>query len=245
MKVSAILAIGAVLASMVVGDVSVIVCRPCGQTPLGPLDPNFPHVYQPIMVGTRLEIRVTSDMHGPWQGGLLMTWANWERGTISCREPDPNDPPDDCGGSILEAAGERSIVSLYRDADRVGFDLLAHKSAGAGDWFILDYHAEERGLCDVGLYDLVLDFNTPTEVLSFTHVPSRDYNGDAIVHFEDFALLASVWHEPVDPQAHPATSCDLNVDAHIDPLDLALFSKFWLQRTDCNEPETEPAPPLD
>ena len=95
-----------------------------------------------------------------------------------------------------------------------------------------------------GLYDLVVDFNTPMEILSFTHVPSRDYNGDTIVNFEDFALLASLWHEPADPQVHPATSVDLNGDAHIDPLDVALFSEFWLQRTDCNEPETEPAPPF-
>lgn len=242
MKVSTILAIGAALASMMVADVSVTVYLPCGQTPLEPVDPNFPHVYRAIMVGTRLELLVISGAHGPWQGGLLMMWDDWERGTLSCRELDPNDPLGDCGGSILEAAGERSVASPYRDADRVGFDLLAHKSAGAGDWFVLDYHAEQLGLCDVGLYDLVVDFNTPMEILSFTHVPSRDYNGDTIINFEDFALLASVWHEPADPQVRPATSFDLHGDAHIDPLDLALFNEFWLQCTDCNEPDTEPTP---
>ena len=143
MKVSTILAIGAVLASMVVADVSVTVYRPCGQTPLEPVDPNFPHVYRAIMVGTRLELLVISGTHGPWQGGLAMTWDDCERGTLSCRELDPNHPLGDCGGSVLEAAGERSMVSFSQDADRVGFDLVAHKSAVAGYWFVLDYHAEE------------------------------------------------------------------------------------------------------
>jgi hypothetical protein len=60
-----------------------------------------------------------------------------------------------------------------------------------GDWFVIDYYAEQVGACDVGLYNLSVGYSVPIETLAFTQVPSRDFNGDTVVNFKDLALLTS------------------------------------------------------
>ncbi len=50
------------MASVAAGEVSTRVCLADGNTPVPPVDPNFPHVYPDIMVGTRLTIIVDSNV---------------------------------------------------------------------------------------------------------------------------------------------------------------------------------------
>ena len=38
---------------------------------------------------------------------------------------------------------------------------------------------------------------------------------------------------------------DLNSDGLVDIGDLTLFSDYWLERTDCNEPAADPNDPLN
>jgi hypothetical protein len=70
------------------------------------------------------------------------------------------------------------------------------------------------------------------------------------VNFADFALLASLWRTdapdpnqlepapPIDPNT--VLSADLNADDIVDIADLALFSAYWLERTDVNQPPADP-----
>ena len=59
---------------------------------------------------------------------------------------------------------------------------------------------------------------------------------ETIVNFEDLALLAGHWRTTVghDPDS-PEVVFDLDSDNRIDADDLALFSEYWLERTDCGE----------
>ena len=86
----------------------------------------------------------------------------------------------------------------------------------------------------MGWYDFSVSFDVPIETLAFTHVPSRDFNGDTVVDFKDLALLASHWDLNADPNS-PDGPFDLNADGRIDLGDLALFSEYWLERTDCGD----------
>ena len=215
-------------------------------TPLAPVDPNHPTVYQDIMVGTRLVIIVSSDAPGAydnhaWSGGLRISLDDWRRGTLSGRGYNPQRRNYD--GSCFAAAGRlRNVKAQYRERETGrGFDLTVDQFSVAGDWFVFDYHAEQTGSCDVGLYDLYAGFDVPLETLSFTHVPSRDFNNDAIVNFQDLALLAphcgvAVGRDPNDPN----TAFDLDANGRIDLGDIVSFSEYWLERTDCRQPATDP-----
>jgi len=250
MRVLAAIALSVILASLASAEVFVKAYRCDGKTPLAPKDPNTPRVYSDIMVGTRLVLVVSSDeprKRNPWWGGLQSTWDNWERGRLAGRGYDPNEGSLNYSGSCLPAAGRSPLVTFVEypelDLNRVGFDLTTYPDALAGDWFVLDYIAEEVGTCDVGLFDYALSFDVPKETLSFTHVPSRDFNGNGIVNFDDFASLASHWRQPVEPNADPAYPRDLSADQLIGPSDLAMFSGYWLERTDCGAPAAEPSTP--
>jgi len=96
------------------------------------------------------------------------------------------------------------------------------------------------GLCYVGLYDYDFSLDTPIETLLFNQVPSRDFDGDTLVNFMDFALLASRWGQEAESDPDPEATFDLDGDGSIGAGDLALFSEFWLERTDCNEPCADP-----
>jgi len=210
-------------------------------TPLGAVDPNRPAVYRDIMVGTRLAIVISSDAATPWPGVLASSWDDWIYGELTAR--DYNSKTLSYEGSCLPAAGTKSFVRVSRDAAKVGlqFGFGAGSIPAPGEWFIVDYHARQVGACTLRLYGLPVRLDSPAETLSFTHVDSRDFNGDAIVDFRDFALLAGHWNpqEYLEPDS-PQGMFDLDSDGKIGPGDLALFSEYWLEQTDCRPPAADP-----
>jgi hypothetical protein len=260
------LALAGLLTSTALAVVSVQVYRADEQTPLEWVDPNIPDVYRDIMVGTRLTLFVVSDAPASiWSGGLWVSWDDWNRGTIAGRGYNEEDINFD--GSVLPASGR--ITHILDSPTENGMDFtMSIDTAMAGEWFVLDYHAEALGTCNVGLYsvqpgdELPHDFNylfdkpplgdnTWIQGLSFNHVPSRDHNEDSRVDFADFAIWATRWNEPAlaDPNMAPpsdpnmAPPSDPNEHGAIDARDLALFCTYWLERTDVNEPATKPNVP--
>jgi len=218
------------MASMAMGEVSTRVCLADGNTPLELADPNIPFVYRDVMVGTKLTIIVDSNIAEYWDGGLFIIGTDKDYGVLSGR--DYNDTTLDWEGSRFEAVGNGAHVNDWWDDIRSGFDLYGHKSAVAGDWFIIDYTAISIGNCNVGFYDFSgpggMDF--PVYDLVFSHVPTRDFNNDARVDFADFAVLASHWQETgyIDPNRCEGT--DLDADGNVDCNDLTLFMDYWLER---------------
>ena len=249
MRMLAAIATSIILASVAPTGVFVTVYRCDGTTPVALKDPNTLHVYSDVMVGTRLVLVVSSDK--PWKditgwlGGLQLTRDDWERGKLLGRGYDPNNPDPGYQDSCLPAAGvpnftfgiEPTVIFLEYlgvDSSYVGFQLTTLGNAFAGDWFVLDYVAEKVGSCSVGLYDYWLSLDVPQETLTFNQVPSRDFDGNGIVDFADFASLAAHWRQQVDPSAIAVCPDDLDSDQVIGPRDLAMFSDYWLERTDCS-----------
>ncbi|MCL5282691.1 MAG: hypothetical protein M1376_22630 [Planctomycetes bacterium] len=250
MRALYVLVAALVVASLASARVWTTVYRCDETTPLAAVDPNHPTIYRDIMVGTRLVLVVGSDGpgiygdHQLWSGGLVISRDDWQRGTLSGRGY--NQQRRNYDGSALFAAATQGRASVqYREYFQpdtgYGFDLRPNQYSSAGDWFVFDYHAERPGSCDVALYDFHASLDMPLETLSFTHVPSRDFNGDTIVTFWDLALLASrcgtvVGSDPNDP----AAPLDLDCNGRIDLGDIAAFSEYWLERTDCGKPMTDP-----
>jgi hypothetical protein len=202
------------------------------------------------MVGTRLVIVISSDGPGiygdqAWWGGLVISRDDWQRGTLSGRGY--NQRHRNYDGSSLPAAGPiHPATVLYHEYFQPdtgnGFDLSVNQFSVAGDWFVFDYHAERLGSCDVALYDFDASLDAPLETLSFAHVPSRDFNGDTIVNFQDLALLASRCGAVVEPDPNdPDAPFDLDANGRVDLGDIVSFSEYWLQSTDCQGPATDPS----
>jgi hypothetical protein len=206
------------------GNVSTRVYLRDSNTPLELADPNVPWIYRDIMAGTQLKIIVDSNVDGDWSGGLLMPTEEVDLGygDLYCIGPD-------CQGSILPDAGAESTVNLWPDP--YGYVLFAGSEAIAGDWFAVDYNALSTGTCHVGLYDDNYSLDIPVYEMRFIQVPSRDFNGDSIVNFADFAFLGSYWG--VSGCADPEGCGKVNLDGKgtIDIDDLGLFVDFWLKRT--------------
>jgi hypothetical protein len=218
------------------------------KTPLEAADPNRPGVYRDVMVGTRLVLFVKSDGpgvfgdHQLWSGALKMSCDDWQRGTLTGRGY--NDQWHAYQGSCLPASGHLYNPGVWyrEEPNAVGFNLSVGSRSVAGDWFVFDYHAQQAGTCRVGLYDIYVSLDEPIQTLSFTHVPTRDFNGDGIVSFPDFARLAAHWGSNADPNS-PEAAFDFNADRRIDLGDLALFSAYWLEKTDGAKAATDPAQP--
>lgn len=214
-------------------------------TPLAAVDANQPTVYRDIMVGTHLVLIVSSDSDEPWTGALYISWEDASCGVLMGRGYSP--AWGSYGESCLDAAGRGAMVGVYAGAG-AGFELSTAESFGvpgwdplAGEWFILDYHAQAVGSCHVILYSGAVGQRTLVETLSFTHVMSRDFDDDRVVGFEDFALLASRWRTTVDSDPNsPSTRLDLNSDQQIGAQDLALFSEYWLDQIDSTELAPDP-----
>lgn len=249
--------LGVLLASTAFAAVSVHVYRADEETPLEWVDPNTPDVYRDIMVGTRLTFFFVSDVVvSTWSGGLRIPWDDWNRGTVTARGY--NEDTFNYEGSILPACGlGYGYLSESQDGNGFKFGLGVYDPCAAGEWAVLDYRAKALGSCTVGVFGVDCDGVPPeidprfggepppagrvwTQALSFNHVPSRDYNGDSMVDFVDFALWADRWQEisfpdpnAPDPNAPnlPAAH-DLNADAMIGLADLGLFCDYWLERTD-------------
>ena len=238
MKGLTLLAIFLGMASVAAGEVSVRVCRADGNTPLPPVDPNFPHVYPDIMVGTKLTIIVDSNVAEDWWGGLAVVDDNMDYGLLSAR--DYNDDSNDWKGSRFPAAGVGARVYTWQegpDPDIDGFTLYTgYMSIEANDWFIIDYNAINIGACNVEFYKWVESYedfvHDPNRDLSFTHVRTRDFNTDTKVDFIDFAILASYWQVTDCQDPNWCEGADLDVDGDVDPNDLGLFVDYWLERTE-------------
>jgi len=239
------------LASSVLAGVSAHVYRADEITPLAWADPNIPDVYQDIMVGTRLTIFIGSDTAvSSWNGGLRMSWEDWDRGIFSGRNH--NEDTGSYDGSILVAAGDNALVSHYYGSSGARVEMIV-TSGTVGEWVVLDYHAMAIGTCDVRLYSVEPMKGMPgdwppsetfwIQELAFSHVAPRDYDDDDIVNFEDFALLANQWHGAAPADPNETLAPDLNADNVVDITDLALFCEYWLERTDIEESVSEPNGP--
>lgn len=232
MKKLILLALFLGMTSVATGEVSTRVCLADGNTPFLPIDPNFPHVYPDIVVGTKLTIIVDSNIAEYWSGALAVADANMDYGLLSAR--DFNEITHDWEGSRFPAAGVEAKVWewVQTDPDIDGFFLYTGLTGiEANDWFIIDYTATNVGTCNVGFYDHNISWDEPIYYLEFSHVRTRDFNNDTKVDFTDFAILASYW--PVVDHNDPnwCEGADLDIDHDVDLNDLRLFVEYWLERT--------------
>ena len=222
------------MASVAAGEVSVRVCLADGNTPLPPVDYNFPYIIYPdIMVGTKLTIIVDSNIAEYWSGALAVADANMDYGLLSAR--DYNDITHDWEGSRFPAAGVEAKVWewVQTDPDIDGFFLYTGSTGiEANDWFIIDYTATNVGDCNVGFYDHRVSWFDPIYYLMFSHVRTRDFNNDTKVDFADFAMLASYWQENNCSDLNNCEGTDLDIDGDVDPNDLRLFVEYWLEKTE-------------
>lgn len=218
--------------SVAAREVSTRVCLANGYTPLPLADPNIPHIYRDIMVGTRLTIIIDSNVAENWSGGrLTIEDANMDYGVLSARDYNDSPPAPDWEGSRFPAAGTGARVYTYEQMGVYGFQLLGHNSAVAGDWFIIDYNATSVGICNVGFYDHNISLDKPI-YLVFFHVRTRDFNNDTKVDFSDFALFASYWLAPDCNDPNWCEGTDLNTDSNVDFHDFAMFADYWLETTE-------------
>lgn len=218
------------VAQIAMGGVSTRVYLADGNTPLELADPNIPFEYRDIMVGTKLTIIVSSDANGYWGGDLVIAGEDRNYGLLSAR--DYNETTLDWAGSRFPAAGNMACVwdLLEPSVQRIHLECI--RSPEAGDWFIIDYTAISVGACNVAFYDHAVSWFDPIYYLTFSHVPTRDFNNDTKVEFVDFALFASHWQltDCNDPGWCDGT--DLNTDGKIDGHDLTLFAEYWLTSTE-------------
>ncbi len=240
-----VLVLAAALTPKATAKVWVTVYQPDGKTPLAVVDANYPDVYRDIMVGTRLALVVSSDRSEYWLGTLLLSGDDVNDARLSGRglTPPPPDSPlrfSAYKDSSLSAAGTnahvRDIGGIYGVGLEFRNDVSPHITGGhpayPGDWFVVDYYAERAGPCTVRLYRSAVGPDVLLQTLSFTHVPSRDFNRDTVVNFTDFARLASQWRSAADPSQSPTAAFDLDADGRVEPADLASFGRYWLAQSD-------------
>ena len=199
-------------------------------TPLGRRD---------IMVGSKVALIVTSDANDYWSGGLFIRGQDRALATLYGRDSDPN--IRDYTRSHYPAAGDMARVTAWKDSFIWGFDLYGSDidlwdpnlygsdlDATAGDWFIIDYKAIGMGDPNVGFYDYSINWNDPVSVMTFHHVPTRDFNMDEIVDLSDYGTLACHWLDENCSEPNWCGGTDISRDGWVDMVDLALFEKYWL-----------------
>ena len=201
------------------------------------------------MVGSRLTLVVSSDSNDSWSGGLFIEGQDRALGTLAGRGLDPNDPnARDYTDSHLENAGDLAKVTAWMDSSMWGFDLYTYRpfypfdnnmvdnSTFPGDWFVIDYYADEVGECNVGFYDYDISWADPNYYIVFLNVPTRDLNSDEIVDFRDFAIFASQWNATGCSDPNWCKGADIDRDGDVDPNDLGLFVEYWLWPTAPDSP---------
>ena len=180
-----------------------------------------------IMVGAELTIIVSSASTDYWGGGLYVAGQNRALASLSAREFDPN--ALDWTGSHYDEAGDYAKVTAWTGTNIWGFDLYSSDSNSvSGDWFIIDYEAIGSGDPNVWIYDYADSFSDPNSTVSFTHVPSRDFNEDGVVNITDHSILASHWQVDDCNEPNWCDGTDINADGDVDFEDLALFADYWL-----------------
>ncbi len=242
MKKLALLALVLGFSSISMAGVSATVYLPDGNTPLEWADPNVPYVYRDIMVGTKLTIIVSSDTDESWSGGLQVTGPDVGYGVLSARDYD--DVTRYWEGSVLEAAGDGAEVRVHEDSFNVSIGMFNGQNPVPGDWFIVDYNATTLGLRTIGLYERRWEadgtsgpFNPPVPIvveiseLVFSHVPSRDFNGDTKVDFTDFAIISAFRGMTDCAGPNWCEGTDLDADGDVDVDDFMLFFDYWLEIT--------------
>ena len=214
------------------GEVSISVCLADGNTALELADVNTPCVYRDIMVGTKLTIIISSDANdcSNWSGDLFIMGEYQEYGFLSAR--DFNEITLDWAGSRLPAAGEMARIWDWFEPGVQGFTFEGDNYATMGNWFIIDYTATNEGKCHVALYDHSISWFEPVINLTFSHVPTRDFDDNNTVDFADFAVFASCWQLNLCSEPELCMGADINTDGYIDVKDLFLFAEFWLDSTE-------------
>lgn len=204
-----------------------------------------------VMAGSKLVFIVSSDNNDYWSGGLFIKGQDRLLGTLVGRDKDPNSR--DWTGSRYTDTGDFAIVTEWKDSDIFGYDLYTFypvdgyseaNSTVPGDWFIIDYYADDVGECSVGFYDYDISWTEPNYLVIFSNVPTRDLNSDEVVDFHDFALFSSRWSggDCADPDW--CAGADIDRDGDVDHKDLSLFVEYWLWPALDNEPG-EPCSPGD
>jgi len=206
------------------------VYRADGNTPLEPTEVNISITkYPDIMIRTKLTFVVDSNVAEYWySGALVLEEADMiNLGRLYGRDCDGIE----CPGSCLPDAGEFASAAEI-EYPGPGVDFYGGEEPNVGDWFIFDYNAIDIGDCNVAFYNYEVNENEPIHIFVFRHVRSRDFNRDTIVNFADFAALSSYWQETNCGDANDCEETDINIDGKVDVNDLALFTDFWLERTE-------------
>jgi hypothetical protein len=205
-----------------------------------------------VMVGSKLVFVVISDSNDNWSGGLFIVGQYRERGILAGRDKNPNSR--DWTGSHFADAGDLAKVTAWRDSLIWGFDLYTYypvdeyseaNSTAPGDWFIIDYYADEVGECNVVFYeynDYGISWREPNYVFTFFNVPARDLNSDEVVDFRDFTILSSQWNNNDCNGPDWCAGADIDRDGDVDYSDLALFVEYWLWPDSDNGPDESDIP---
>jgi hypothetical protein len=209
------------------------------------------------MVGSKLVFVVISDSNDNWSGGLYITGQDRALGTLAGRDKNPNSR--DWTGSHYENAGLFARVTQWRDSNIFGFDLhtflpfytlinnIFDDSTVPGNWFVIDYYADEVGEVNVVFYeynDDNISWREPNYVFTFFNVPTRDLNSDEVVDFRDFAILSLQWSDNNCDDPDWCAGADIDRDGDVDYSDLGLFVEYWLWPDSDNGPD-EPDSPGD
>lgn len=215
--------------------VSVQVCGPDGETPFD---------FRDIMVGQKLTLTLISDSNDLWSGALFIEGDDRALGSLGAKDSDPN--TRDCDESHYSAAGDHAVVFKWIDSVIWGYDMYASDvNCLPGNWFTIDYYAEQPGDCQIDFYDYNTDWDDPNLSLNFTHKPSCDFNQDGSVDVNDFSQLSACWLIPDCNDVNDCVPVDLNSDGFIDLIDMAMFAEFWLWDGSITESEPNTAPLLD
>ncbi|MCK4886860.1 MAG: hypothetical protein KAS96_05690 [Planctomycetes bacterium] len=184
-------------------------------------DSNSPVEYQEIMVGTKLAIVVSSDSAEYWDGSIALMGESVNKATLF-------------DGQALEAAGPMAEVWDWINVEIQGYDLYTDFfGSQIGDWFVINYTANEIGDCNVMFFDGV-PYDPPyipTYNIEFSHVPTRDFDGNTKVDFGDFALLVSQWNQSDCEDPNWCQGTDIDASGTVDVNDLMLFTEYWLEKT--------------
>ena len=179
------------------------------------VDGSTPFDDRAIMVGTQLQIIISSDSPDYFSGGFFIKDAQRYNADIL---PDQKFP----------ASGNYAMLEPWESELYEGCLLGSGSRVQSGDWFSVYYIATEVGDCNVGLYE---DHESGPMLISpeykFSHVKSRDFDSNGRVDLADFAWLAYYWQ--ISPCTGECQEYDLDENGSIDSIDITLFAEYWLE----------------